>query len=166
MSSDHIPFSRNSAPKINDRTMIKDGALLFGWIASIIVIAAVLWFFTQPLRNSFLLRSVNKVLEQSNDSRRLQAPLPNFATGTGTWFSMVEIRDQRETGRERLSDGAKAFVFTFIGEGYFFPCAAVVASDGKVMEFIPLNSHGRRMIKRISPGVLKIYTVRIEGAVS
>ena len=138
---------------------VKDTAILVGWIAGLILIAGLCWVLTQPVRNRFLLKAVNQVLEQSGDSRRLGAELspgtlkPGFL-GMGVWYTMNNPAEK------------KALIFLFIGEGTFFPCAAVVASDGRVEEFIPLNSHGEKMIKRISPEVLKLYTRRIEGSES
>jgi hypothetical protein len=60
-------------------------------------------------------------------------------------------------------DESRVFVFSFIGEGTFFPCIALIDKDGKVKGFIPLNSHGQRIISRISPEILRIYARRIEG---
>jgi len=70
----------------------------------------------------------------------------------GSWFTMMEGTTVRK----------KVIVFSFIGDGTFFPCAAVLAPDGTVEEFIPLNSHGEKVLKRITPGILRIYARRIE----
>ena len=139
---------------------MKDAALLMGWIGGLVLIAGLCWFFTQPVRNRFLIRAVNQVLEQSGDSRRLGDPVAPGASkagfpGIGSWYTMAGV-----------PEGTRAFVFVLIGEGIFFPCAAVVSPGGKVEEFIPLNSHGEKMIKRVSRGILEIYTRRIEGAES
>ena len=145
---------------------VKDSAILVGWIAGLLLIAGLSWFLTQPLRSNFLLRAVNRVLEQSGDPRRLGVPVPPGAlkigfSRTGFWYTMApggKLPDGK------LSDGSKAFIFTFFGEGTFFPCVAMVDSGGKVEEIIPLNSHGEKMIQRVSPGFISIYTRRIEGA--
>ena len=145
------------------RFKAKDTAIFAGWIAGLIIIAAFCWVLSQPARNRYLVRSVNRVLEQSGDSRRLGVPSsPGGFFWMGAWFTMTEIRQPEDTGRRQFSEGTKAFIFSFLGEGTFFPCAAVMAPDGKIQEFIPLNRHGERMIKRISPGVLNIYANRIE----
>lgn len=144
---------------------MKDAAIVFGWISALILIAALSWYFTQPLRGNFLLKAINRVLEQSGDSRRLGTMLPPDFSGAGspgtrtlgTWFTVTEFPGRQDTG------GVRAFVFVFIGEGYFFPCAAMVSPSGNVTEFIPLNDHGKRMIKRVSSGIIKIYSSRIEG---
>lgn len=140
---------------------VKDGAILFGWIASIILVAGLCWFFTQPLRSRLLLNAVNRVLVQSGDSRRLGEPIPQAALAgrsrMGSWYTLGERRPGNAL------DGNRALIFTFIGEGTFFPCVAMVLPGGKVEEFIPLGSHGEKMLKRVSPEVLKIYARRIEG---
>ena len=135
--------------------IIKDAMILFGWIAAMLVIAGVCWVLTQPVRNRFLVRAVNRVLAQSGDSRRLTGPVLSGGRGSllsGSWFAMTGGGSDR------------AFVFSFIGDGAFFPCAAIITQDGKVREFVPLNSYGERALKRVSPGILNIYTRRIEGA--
>ena len=149
--------NRNPLVLLRNSVVFKDTMIFLGWIASILIIAGVFWFFTQPLRNRLMLRAVNRVLIQLGDSRRLaeeSSPETGSSLLTGSWFVM--------TGAS--AGGSKVVVFSFIGEGTFFPCAAVVSQDGKVREFIPLNSHGEKMLKRISPGILRIYTRRIEGA--
>jgi hypothetical protein len=146
---------------------LKDTMILFGWICSILILAGACWILTQPVRNRFLIRAVNRVLEQSGDTRRLGEPSsPGTGSSTmGSWYSVTSA-GKPEFGSEKLPGGAKVFVFSFIGEGTFFPCAAVVSESGKIEEFIPLNSHGERIFKRISPGILKLYTRRIEGVKS
>jgi hypothetical protein len=135
---------------------LKDAGFLTAWIAGIILVAGLSWFFTQSTRNYFLRMAVNRVLERSGDSRRLGSPLPAAKSGLGSWFNT--------TSGGIVPDGNRVYIFAFIGEGTFFPCAAVLSPQGKVNEFIPLNNHGTRIMKRIPPGILDIYTRRIEGA--
>ena len=138
---------------------VKNSAIVSGWIAGLLLIAALSWYFTQPIRAVFLQRAVNRVLEQSGDSHRLGNPLFAGSSGAlGSWFLA------RETGGNASApEGTKVFVFAFMGGGFFFPCAAIVTPGGRVEEFIPLCSYGERMMKRVSPGILRIYTRRIEG---
>ena len=157
MSAENSQSPSQLVPKM------KDSLLLIGWISGLVIIAGLCWYFTQPLRNGLLLKAINKALEQAGDSRRLGEPLSPPSLGIGTWFTMTENTYRRDAGRERLSEGTRACVFVFIGEGSFFPCLAVVSPGENVMEFIPLNSHGQRMIKRVSPGILGIYISRIKG---
>ena len=149
---------------------VKDGAIFLGWIAGLILIASLAWFFTQPLRSNLLLKSVNKVLEESGDSRRLEEPVPPRSTSTsgfGEWYTVTRTEAHGRQGefaaRGYFSEGTRVLIFTFIGEGAFFPCAAVVSPGGRVEEFIPLNNYGEKVLKQISPGILKIYRQRIEG---
>ena len=139
-------------------SQVRDTMIFVGWIAGLIFIASLCWFLTQSARNRFLLTAVNRVLEQSGDSRRLAEPVPYGSlkagsSGIGSWYIMKDVPEE-----------TTACIFTFIGEGAFFPCAAVVTAEGKVEEFIPLNNHGERILKRISPGFLRLYARRIEGA--
>ena len=148
---------------------LKDTAIFAGWISALLIVAAVFWGLTQPVRTRILVRSVNRVLEQSGDSRRLDGMSSHGGTGffgMGTWFNMTTHQTQRTRSTDRepyFSQGTRAVIFSFVGEGTFFPCAAVLGPDGTVEEFIPLNSHGKRVITRISPGVLATYARRIEG---
>ena len=154
---------------------MKDTAILVGWIAGLVLIAGLVWFLTQPVRSTILSKAVNQALEQSGSSHRLEAPvspgaLKHGVSKMGSWYTMTEF-----SGRKAADAGAKenpgevqpvkttAFIFAFIGEGAFFPCAAIVSPEGKVEEFIPLSGYGEKIIKRVSPEILKLYTRRIEG---
>jgi len=148
-----------------DSVIVKDAMKLFGWIGSILLVAGLSWALTQPVRSRFLMRAVNRVLEQNGDSRRLNE-LSSGSRGSsmiGSWYTMIKAWQQDISDNENFSEGTKAFVFSFIAEGTFFPCAAVVDPVGRVQEFIPLNIHGKKMLERISPGILKLYIRRIEG---
>ncbi|MCL2472099.1 MAG: hypothetical protein FWF26_00325 [Treponema sp.] len=151
---------------------LKDAAIFLGWIIGLILIAALIWVFTQPVRNQILLGSVNRVLEESGNSLRLGEPLPpdfrssaNSGTSASlvfsTWFTVAGNSEQGNS-----LPGAKAIVFTLVADGSFFPCLAIVTQEGTVREFIPLSSYGGRIMKTLSSGILKIYTRRIEGAES
>lgn len=157
-------------PKMMDAAVLRDAALLLGWIAGLILIVGLCWFFTQPLRSRLLLRAVNRVLLESGDSRRLEE-LPQNGTlkrepgisAIGSWYNVSGISPSGHSPGESAPEEAKAVVFTFIGEGSFFPCAAIVGSGGEVQEFIALTSHGKRLIKQVSPGILRIYSNRISS---
>ena len=168
MSSERNLHSGSQEKKQNPHLpQLKDTMILFGWIASLIIIASTCWMLTQPVRDRFLVRAVNRVLEQSGDARRLGELTSSGASGSfivGSWYTMMLSRQPGEVGTKDFSEGTKAFVFSFIGEGTFFPCAAVILPNGNVEEFIPLSSHGERILKKISPGILRLYARRIEGA--
>lgn len=140
----------SEARKLKDEAILRDAALLFGWIAGLLLIAGLCWFLTQPLRGRILLRAVNRVLADTGDSRRLMETSADAGRAApGSWY--------------RVSDGTNAAIFAFIADGSFFPCAAILAPDGKVEEFIPLTNHGKKMIKRVSPGILRIYSSRFSS---
>ena len=139
------------------KSKLKDLAILLGWIAGLILIAGLFWALTQPVRSRFLVRAVNRVLEQSGDTRRLTGPSSSRGYGSmlkGSWYEMNDTQ---------VNDSRRVLIFSFIGEGTFFPCAALMNNDGKVEEFLALNNHGERLLGRISPGILKTYARRIEG---
>ena len=141
---------------------VKDAAIFVGWIAGLVLIAGLCWFLTQPVRSKILSRAVNQVLEQSGNSYVLGGEVSPGAlkpgvSKMGSWYTMVR---SGQAGAE----GTRAFIFVFIGEGTFFPCAARVAPDGKVEEFIPLSSYGEKVIKRVPSEILKLYARRIEGS--
>jgi len=170
MSNERNQFSGSQGAKRNHSIpQLRDTMILFGWIASILIIAGTCWVLTQPLRDRFLIRAVNRVLEQSGDIRALGELTSSGASGSfivGSWYTMVLARQPGRAGNNGFLEGTKAFVFSFLGGGSFFPCAAVVSPNGKVEEFIPLSSHGERILKKTSPGILRLYARRIEGAQS
>jgi hypothetical protein len=135
---------------------LKDTAILFGWIAALLLIGCLCWFLTMPLRNDTLRNSVNRVFIQAGDARRLDAPIAPAAIKPslgriGTWFTM--------------RDGYRALVFSLIADGVFLPCAAIVNPQGKLEEIIPLSDGGAKLLARVSPGIIKLYTRRIEGGI-
>jgi len=149
-----------------DSVIVRDALKLSGWICSILIVGGLCWALTQPVRSRFLMRAVNRVLEQYSDSRRL-IEVSSGGKGSsmiGSWYTMIKARQQGISGTDNFSEGTKAFVFSFIAEGTFFPCVAVIDPVGKVQEFIPLNIHGKKILSRISPGILKLYIRRIEGS--
>jgi len=153
---------------VTDSVIIRDTIKILGWIASILVIAGLCWVLTQPVRSRFLIRAVNRVMEQYGDYRRvveLTSPVRDSSL-IGSWYTMTKARQPGILAGESFPEGTTAFIFSFIAEGTFFPCAAVVDPMGKVQELIPLNTHGKKILARISPGILKLYIRRIEGSES
>jgi hypothetical protein len=154
--------------KINPLILhLKEPVILLGWVAAILLIAALCWNFTQPLRNRFLINSINKVFELKGEGRRLRIQPLTRNSGLfviGTLYNVTLTRQTSASSLSNYSDGQKALVFLFIGDGTFFPCVAMISPGGKVEEFIPLNKHGERIINQLSPGIIKLYTRRIEGA--
>lgn len=148
---------------------LKDAAILAGWIAALLLLAGLMWFLSQSVRNRFLLSAANQVLEQSGSPRRLGTAVPRGSLKTsssriGTWYNLSEHSARQAGETARNSAGEKAVIFVFIAGGSSFPCLAVLNASGELEEFIPLSGHGEKMMKRVSPGILGIYTRRIEGA--
>ena len=146
---------------------LKDAAILAGWIAALILLAALLWFLSLSVRSRFLMTSVNQSLEQSGSSRRLGTAIPRGAikpslSGIGSWYNLTEHSARQAA--DSPGKGEKAVIFTLIAEGSSFPCLAVLNASGTLAEFIPLSGHGEKMMKRVSPGILGVYTRRIEEA--
>ena len=142
---------------------VKDTAILIAWISSLLIFAGALWVLTQPLRTRILISAVNRVFEESGDPRRLSELASNGGSGVfgmGAWFTMTGP-EAEEIGN---TEERKIVVFSFFGEGSFFPSAAIIGPEGRVEEFIPLNNQGRRVISRIAPGILEIYARRFERA--
>ena len=138
----------------NLTVVLKDRAILLGWIAGLILIASLLWSLSFPFRAFCLMRSTNKVFIVMNDSRRLAAPLSQPSGGPvslGCWY--------RLTG-----SGSLFYVFTLVQGGILVPCGAEISEDGKVTEIIPLGSHARQIMSRIPPGLIQLYIRRIEAA--
>ena len=159
-------MNKDTSPDIESNRQTKDPAIFIIWISTLLILAGVFWVLTQPVRTRALARAVNRVLEQSEDFRRLEEQSAYGGSGffgMNTWFTMTGQRTH-ETGDTRyFQDGMRAVVFPFIGDGAFFPCLALLNAEGKLVEFIPLSNHGRRIMSRVSPGLMEIYVRRIEG---
>ena len=131
---------------------IKDRLIFAAWIGGIILFSSLLWFLTLNTRNNILMNSVNQVLEHNNSSLRLIEAIP----GAGSHLSSMGTSFSADNNRSIL-------VFSFIAEGIIFPCIALINEDGKVQDFIALNSHGRNILSRVSPAIIALYSRRIEG---
>lgn len=144
-----------------------DIAILAGWIAGLLLLAGLLWALTLPVKNRIMVRAVNNVFLERGDSRRVGESSSAAAShfGMGVWFPLIDSSGGRSPSDENAfsANGVRVFVFSFYADGSFFPCAAIMTQEGKVGEFIPLNSHGERVIQRVSPGIQHIYAKRIEG---
>ena len=89
---------------------MKDTAILVGWIAGLVLIAGLCWFLTQPVRNSFLHKAVNQVLEQSGNSHRLGVPVSAGALKTGvskmgSWYTMTEFPVKKAADAGGINNG-------------------------------------------------------------
>jgi hypothetical protein len=135
--------------------LLKDRAVLAGWIVGLVLAAALLWSLTFPFRSVCLMRSVNRSFIETGDDRRLLAPLSRPPKGQfpfGCWYNL----DKQET---------LFFVFTVMRDGMLVPCGAEI-SGGRVTEIVPLGSHALQVMERIPPGLIQVYTHRIESALA
>ena len=136
--------------------IVKDRLILLGWIAGLLLAASLAWSLSFPYRSAILMRSVNKSLEASGDTRVVSSPLPRGFTKPalmGFWY--------------RLNESASSFfVFVIMNEGILVPCGVEINEDGKAAGIVPLGSHARQVIDRIPQGVIQVYIRRIESAAS
>ncbi|MCL2044386.1 MAG: hypothetical protein FWG89_09625 [Treponema sp.] len=132
--------------------VLKDRAVLCGWIAGVTVFAILLWSLTFNFRAAHLMRSTNRVLAAMEDGRVLSAPLSRPAAGhisLGGWYHLA---------------GTNAFfaVFTIMHNGILVTCGAEISAEGKVVEVIPLGNLARSVMDRIPQGLIQVYVRRIE----
>ena len=142
---------------------LKDKAILFGWIAGLVLAASLLWGLTFSFRAARLMYSTNRALASMNDDRRLAAPMPRQLAGAvplGSWYSLV-VQDSDPAG---LASGATFFVFTIMQNGILVPCGAEISAEGIVTDIIPLGYHARRVLDKIPRGMIQVYINRIESA--
>jgi hypothetical protein len=135
---------------------LKDRAVLAGWIAGLILAGALLWSLSFPFRTVCLMRTVNRALIETGDERRLLAPLSRPVKGQfpfGCWYTL----DKPDT---------LFFVFTVMRDGMLVPCGAEISDGATVAEIVPLGNHARQVMERIPPGLVHIYTNRIESALA
>ena len=141
---------------MNKSIDFKDRAILLGWVAGLLLIISLLWSLSQPIVTHNLLRSVNNVFINRNDSRRVIANIP-VKTGKinlfGYWYSMNNSEDVM-------------FVFSVFQDGILVPLGAVISGAGTVREVIPLSAHAVQVFEGFPESVLRIYINRIETAVS
>jgi len=142
----------------NLTVVLKDRAILLGWIAGLVLIASLLWSLSFPFRAFCLMRSTNKVLIAMDDSRRLVAPLPHAASpiSLGCWYRLSDPAASADSGL--------FYVFALVQGGILVPCGAEISGKGEVLEIIPLGNHARQIMKRTPPGLIQLYIRRIESA--
>jgi len=131
---------------------MKDKAIIFGWIAGLLILISVLWILTAPLQANYLLKSVNNVLILNNDSRRLSEYIQKKSVKAGPlgyWYSINNSMDEM-------------FVFSVFQDGILIPLGAIVTANGKVSEVIPLSVHATQIFKNLPKSILQIYINRIE----
>jgi len=133
---------------------MKDKLILLGWIAGLLLLISVIWFFVQPALTFNLMRTVNNVLINNNDPRRVSSYLQTKSGKAeifGYWYTIYNSTN-------------KLFVFTTFRDGILVPLGAVVSSNGAVSEIMPLSAHAAQIFDAMPKSVLQMYVDRIEDA--
>lgn len=133
---------------------MKGKLILLGWIAGLLLLISVIWIFVQPSLAFNLMRTVNSVLINNNDPRRISTYLqakPGKAEIFGYWYTIYNSTN-------------KLFVFTTFRDGILVPLGAVVSSNGAVSEILPLSAHAAQIFDAMPKSVLQMYVDRIEAA--
>jgi hypothetical protein len=136
------------APELRDR------AILCGWIAGLILLGILIWGLTQGLQANYLMRAVNRVFIDREDSRRIDIirdKRPITVNPMGVWYSVID-------------SSVDMFVFAIIQDGILIPCGALVSPEGKVTELLPLGGHAAQALDRLPPSVVGMYIRRVETA--
>ena len=81
----------------------------------------------------------------------LQTPVPHKHAPMGMWYAVKDTQDL-------------FFVFTVFHNGILCVFGAQLNQEYTVSQVIPLSAHAKRIYKQLSPGLLTIYTQRIENA--
>jgi hypothetical protein len=133
---------------------MKDKAILLGWITGLLLLISVLWITIQSVQAFNVLRAVNGVFMNNDDSRRVNKFLhvkAGKAEALGFWYSMYNSTD-------------KMFVFTAFQDGILIPLGAIVLPNGTVSEIMPLSAHAVQIFDKLPKSILQMYTGRIEEA--
>ncbi|MDR2342974.1 MAG: hypothetical protein LBD86_00400 [Spirochaetaceae bacterium] len=148
MKTDRIQaFVKNFIRRLNETSIFAI------WMVMLMLTGILLWGFTIDLRNDIMVKTVNKILDDAGEKRKVVAAIstwhiPGSVTQFGTWYTM--------TGQEN------AVIFSIIAEGIFSPCLAIINGDGRLDSLIPLTVNADRLISRINPGYLRVWIDRIE----
>jgi hypothetical protein len=125
--------------------------LCFAWIASIILAAGLLWFFTRTVRTEILMRTANRIIARTGETRRLKTPAGR-AAGLGTWFSLTEVPGGA------AAEGS-VLVFTLYAGARTLVCAAFVDGRGGFEKFVPLGD--AQVMNDLPAAVYSVYRERI-----
>jgi len=132
---------------------MKDKAILLGWITGLLLLISVLWISVQSVHAFNVLRAVNGVFINNDDSRRVSKFLrakAGKAELLGYWYSM--------------NSTDKMFVFMVFKDGILVPLGAIVSPDGNVSEIMPLSAHAVQIFDSLPKSILQMYVGRIEEA--
>jgi hypothetical protein len=134
---------------------LKDKAILLGWIFGLLMIISVIWIISQQAHAFNLLRAVNNIFINNNDSRRVSKYIPikrGKANPLGYLYSMYNSSEH-------------FLVFTVFQDGILVPLGAVISDNGSVEEIMPLSAHAVQIFDKIPISILQIHIRRIESTV-
>jgi len=132
---------------------MKDKAIFLGWVTGLLLLISVLWISIQSVHAFYILRAVNSVFMNSDDSRRVSKFLHTKAGKAGAlgyWYLM--------------NSTDKMFVFTVFLDGILVPLGAIVSPNGTVEEILPLSAHAVQIFDKVPDSILQMYKGRIAEA--
>jgi hypothetical protein len=141
---------KNHSPKF------KDSMIFAAWILGILVLGALLWYFTQNFRDNRMVRTVNGVLINNNDNRRLISRLEIDSESIRKPF-------QQSQRFSLLNSTSTALIITMYDDTIPLVCAVFINNDGKVSEFVPLDNHSAQVFSRMEKTKLDTYQTQIEA---
>lgn len=132
-----------------------DKGMTLLWCGIFSLMLFLLFLLSGGLRTRLLETEVNRVLAQNGSSRSLGAPIMPWrmdgaAMQLGSWWTMRES--------ENL-----AVVFPVVRDGIYTPFLGIIAANGTV-EFVPLSRNAEALYKRLSPGIMDVYSRRLNLA--
>ena len=145
-------FKNSKIAELADNFDLKDKAILTGWIAGLFLLISILWILTEGLQTHYLLRTVNSMFINNDDSRRIVSPLQiksGKAGLLGHWYQMYNSSD-------------RMFVFTIFKDGILIPAGAIVSDNGKVKDIMPLSAHAVQVFNTLPDSIMRMYISRIE----
>jgi hypothetical protein len=125
---------------------VKQIGIVASWIAGLVLMSGLLFFFTQNVQNDLFVKNVNTVLAENGEARRLNKTSV-VKTSLGVWYR-VEGREER------------AFVFYITHNGIFVPCITFTGEEK--IEILPLNNHAKAVFQDIPKGFIAFHLKRIE----
>jgi hypothetical protein len=132
----------------------KDTMIFAAWIVGILLLGGLLWYLTQNFREYRMIRSVNAILIQNDDERRLQSALPHHPQSRRIFQDYERF--------SMLDSLGNAVIMTGYDNTIPFVFAAFLDANGKVQEMLPLDNHSMQTMNRIDSKKLDIFKARIE----
>jgi hypothetical protein len=139
---------KNHSPKF------KDTLIFAGWIVGILLFGGLLWYLSQDFRAHRTIRTVNAVLIQHNDDRRLQSSLPHNPQSRKIFQNYERF--------SLLNSAGSAVIMTKYDNTIPFVFAAFLNPNGNIQDILPLDNHSAQTMKRIDEKKITLYKAYIE----